>query len=212
MKKLVALLTIFSLICSISFAQKTETTAIDKAKPAAPVLYNDLYGGYGGFSLFYFTGVASGSFDLVRSEHLNDIQSAGTFFLGYQRSLNKVVSTGFLIAYQNFHRSGTGYSSNSGTTVPLTVDNNLLMGLARVTFCYLNKRAIRMYSGVGIGITINLMKQKVESTSSSDRALLPGGELTLMGLRFGRAFGGFVEFGIGTYGIINAGLSYKFSD
>jgi hypothetical protein len=33
-----------------------------------------------------------------------------------------------------------------------------------------------------------------------------------MGLRFGRAFGGFVEFGFGTYGIVNAGLSYKFKD
>ncbi|MGA2824171.1 MAG: hypothetical protein ABSE72_11665, partial [Bacteroidales bacterium] len=158
------------------------------------------------------TGNFSHSSIPLYSSKLSDDQSAGCFFIGYNRLLNKVVSTGFMFGYQNFHRRGTGYLSSLSNNVPVTVNDDLLMGMARVTFCYLNKRFVRMYSGVGIGITIDLGTEKGSGESSSDRNLLPGGQITLMGLRFGRAFGGFVEFGFGTYGILNAGLSYNFAD
>jgi hypothetical protein len=104
------------------------------------------------------------------------------------------------------------YQSDNTTPEAITVNNNLIMGIARVTFNYVNKPVIRMYSGIGIGLTINLSSVKLNGQTDHDRKLLPGGQLTLMGLRFGRAFGGFVEFGFGTYGIVNAGLSYKFKD
>jgi hypothetical protein len=212
MKKLFALLMMFLFTASALFAQKAETTekTVTKVNPAS--LSNEFYAGYGGFSIFYFTGISTSSYNLVYGTNLNEAQSAGTVFLGYQRSLNKVVAMGFVFGYQNFHKDGTGYSSSIGTTTPVTVDDNLLMGMARVTFCYLNKRIIHMYSGIGVGVTIDLEKERADNTFDTDRKLLPGGELTLMGIRFGRAFGGFVEFGIGTYGILNAGLSYKFAD
>jgi hypothetical protein len=212
MKKHRALL--FAILCmsSFAFSQNTEPTVKPTEKSSQTALYNDIYGGYGALSIFYFTGEMDNSFDMVQSTSLNDAQSAGTFYIAYQRSLNKVISTGFVFGYQNFHRTGTGYLKTSGASTSVSVNDNLLMGMARVTFCYLNKRVIRMYSGVGIGITVDLATINTQEGSDSDRKLLPGGQLTLMGLRFGRAFGGFIEFGFGTYGIVNAGLSYKFSD
>lgn len=214
MKKLFPLLMVFLMMSIFTFGQDKDLSSPPPSKNTQTLLQNDFYVGYGGFSVFYFTGINAGSFDLIRTNNLSDEQSAGTFFLGYQRSLNSVISTGFLFGYQNFHRTGLGYVylSDDNTPQAITVNNDLIMGIARVTFTYLNKPVIRMYSGVGIGLTINLSSVKLNGQTDHDRKLLPGGQLTLMGLRFGRAFGGFVEFGIGTYGILNAGLSYKFKD
>jgi len=216
---------IFLLISLFSFSQNTETTSTASTKSSQATLYNDFYGGYGALSIFYFTGrmkhssdypTESGttsSGDYYSNKKFTEPQSAGNFFIGYGRSLNRVVSTGILFGFQNFHYTGTALLKASGTdTAKFKVDDLLVTGIARVTFCYLNKPFIRMYSGIGIGLTIDFGKVTVNSEQTSERKLWPGGQITLMGLRFGRAFGGFVEFGFGSYGILNAGLSYKFAD
>jgi hypothetical protein len=119
-----------------------------------------------------------------------------------------------MFGYQNFHYTGKGHQNYNGndSLLSLTSDDRLVTGIARVSFCYLNKPFVRMYSGIGIGITIDFGKATVNGVATTERKLWPGGQLTLMGLRFGRAFGGFLEFGFGSYGILNAGLSYKFAD
>ena len=212
MKKLFFLVIILIHLSSFSFSQDNTNLTSAVSKPSSPTLSNDIYGGYGGFSIFYFVGNISPSFNSFYSYDLNNAQSIGTFSLGYARALNPVVNMGFLFGYQNLQRKGTANAGYSDVGVPVTVNDNLIMGMARVTFNYLHKPVIHMYSGVGIGITINLATSKGTGISESERKLIPGGQLTLMGIRFGRAFGGFVEFGFGTYGIINAGLSYKFAD
>ena len=216
---------VFMLMCSFSFSQNTETTAKPPAKNSQATLYNDFYAGYGALSILYFTGRMKHSSDYPTESGLYDNnsssgnsftepQSAGTIYLGYARSLNKVVSVGFMFGYQNFHYTGKGHQNYNGndSLLSLTSDDRLVTGIARVSFCYLNKPFVRMYSGIGIGITIDFGKATVNGVATTERKLWPGGQLTLMGLRFGRAFGGFLEFGFGSYGILNAGLSYKFAD
>jgi len=225
MKKISLLLMIFLLMSSFSFSQKTETTSSTGTKSSQATLYNDFYGGYGALSIFYFTGRmkhssdyptesnTTSSGDYYSGKKFTEPESAGNFFIGYARSLNRVVSTGFLLGFQNFHYTGTAYLKSSSTDIARFVaDDRLLTGIARVTFCYLNRPFIRMYSGIGIGLTVDFGKVTVNGEQSTERKLWPGGELTLMGLRFGRAFGGFAEFGFGSYGILNVGLSYKFAD
>jgi len=126
---------------------------------------------------------------------------------------------GFLFGFQEFSYTGiTHYTSyysgygNDSTQLKLSSNDILLTGIARVQFNYVNKPFIKMYSGIGIGITVNFGKGKIGSDEYSERKIWPGGQLTLMGMRIGRALGGFFEFGFGSYGIINAGLSYKFKD
>jgi hypothetical protein len=218
MKKLFALLMMILLTGSFSFAQKPETTTgTTSTKTSQANLYNDFYAGYGGLSIFYFTGRMKHSSDYpteaVYGEKFSEPQSAGTIFLGYSRSLNRVVSVGLMFGYQNFHYSGYGRMEYSNSdSVKIVSDDRLITGIARVTFCYLSKPMIRMYSGIGIGLTIDFGKATVDGVVTNERKLWPGGQLTLMGLRVGRAFGGFLEFGFGSYGILNAGLSYKFKD
>jgi hypothetical protein len=211
------------------FSQTTEKQESGTEKQSQAGLFNDFYGGYGAGSIFYFTGrmkhtgdypteMSSYNGRYLSGETFTNPNSAGTFYLGYGRSLNNVVSMGFLFGFQSFSYTGTAaYSTNYGypvdsTPVKLSSHDILLSGIARVQFCYVNKPMIRMYSGIGIGITVNFGTGKIQDYEFSERKLWPAGQLTLMGLRFGRAFGGFFEFGFGSYGIINAGLSYKFKD
>jgi opacity protein-like surface antigen len=179
-------------------------------KPDQSVMQNDVYLGYGAGGLFYWTGRMKHSSDYPSEEGQQTFTnpgSIGAILLGYNRSLNNVVGLGFLFGFQNFHYTGT---TNQG--VSTEYNDILLSGMARILFSYVNKPSIRLYSGIGLGITVNFGTATESSQDFTDRKLWPGGQLTFMGIRFGRALGGFFEFGFGTIGIVNAGLSYKFAD
>ena len=220
MKKHFPLLAIFMLFSFFSFSQSTDTKEIKSTKTSQASLYNDFYAGYGALSIFYFTGRMNHGKDyptesnLYNEKDFTEPASVGNIHLGFARSLSRVVSVGFLFGYQNFHYTAKGHLVLNGndSVLNLTSDDRLVSGIARFTFCYLSKPYIRMYSGIGIGLTIDFGKATVNGHATTERKLWPGGELTLMGLRVGRAFGGFLEFGFGSYGIVNAGLSYKFAD
>lgn len=189
------------------FSQNEEQS---KPKQGQTILPNEIYLGYGAGGLFYWTGRMMHSSDYPSEKSGQDFTeptSAGAVFLGYNRTLSRIIALGFIFGFQDFTYTGT---NSQGLTTDY--DDMLLEGIAKVSFCYLNKPAIRMYSGIGMGITMDFGKATQTNKDITERKLFPAGQLTLMGVRFGRAFGGFIEFGIGTIGIVNAGLSYKFSD
>jgi hypothetical protein len=212
------------------FAQKDQDFSNRPAKNNQGTFENEVYGGYGAGSIYYFinrlshssgypTEMSSYDNGYLNNQQFSNPTSPGNFFIGYGRSLNHVISMGFMFSYQQFNYKGTAqhyiydYSGTFvDTTYNITSDDRLLTGVARVQFTYVNKPFIRMYSGIGIGITVDFAKGSIGNNKVSEQKLMPAGQLTLMGLRFGRAFGGFFEFGFGSYGIINAGISYKFKD
>ena len=208
--KTILLLIICFIALSISPVKAQEADQPNSTK-GQKVLPNDFYAGYGAGGLFYWTGRmahTSGYPSETGSQKFSNPSSIGAFLLGYNRSLSNVISVGFLFGLQNFTYTGT----ISSTLVKTDYQDLLLGGMARVLFCYLNKPAVHMYSGIGLGVTMNFGTATQTTGEVTDRKLFPGGQLTLMGIRFGRALGGFVEFGIGTIGIFNGGISYKFSD
>jgi hypothetical protein len=184
-------------------------------KTSQAELPNEVYAGYGAGSVFYFTRVSQAHNGMSSSSH-DYLQSAGTFFLGYTRNFNRVVSMGVLFSYMpsstdltsNYIYENNGYGSS--TTGSATDD--LLGAITRITFSYVNKPVFRIYSGVAIGVTVDLGKTTINGQTDKTRKLIPAGQLTMFGVRFGRALGGFIEMGIGTQGIINAGITYKIRD
>jgi len=69
-----------------------------------------------------------------------------------------------------------------------------------------------MYSGLGLAYTYGTLKydsSTPQEESSTDNISLPNFHLTGVGLRVGKSFGGFAEFGFGYKGIVNMGLSYQ---
>jgi hypothetical protein len=187
-------------------------------------MQNDIYAGYGLGSVYYFHDITHSGYPPYTYDYngqdmnwnIPDPTSPGTFYFGYGRSLNQVITVGILFGYQplNYNGKGTGYDYNSGTytTYDVIGTDNLWTGMARMHFSYLNKPVIRIYSGFALGFTVDFANRTFDGNTYTQRKLLFAGQLTFMGLRFGRALGGFFEFGFGTLGIINAGISYKIKD
>ena len=201
MKKMILITMALLLTGAIaSFGQENEVK-LKKEKNNQYELYNDFYVSYGMGTVFYFI------------EHLGVVatSSPGTIIVGYGRSLNKVIAVGFQVSYSNITRSGETYDYNSSTTYTQKVTDKYWQGIVNVRFRYLNKSSFCMYSGIGIGVTMDYYTNE-QTTTKKGQQLLPAGQFTLLGFRVGRALSFFGEFGIGTNSIVNCGLSYKFGD
>jgi hypothetical protein len=220
MKKIVILgfaLSMFPFLATLG--QQTKKDVVRSAKKDQSMLFNEAYISYGIGTIYLFTSEVNHSYDLYNSYYSSDrtdINSPGAFMIGYNRMLNKVIMIGFVASYINCNYKRTYYdyenSSNIGTA---TFNDNLLSGIAKFTFNYVNKPIVRVYSSVGMGITVDLSKAQKDlpgSVEETARKILFAGQVTFMGVRFGRAFGGFCEFGFGTNSIITAGFNYQFGD
>jgi hypothetical protein len=219
MKNIYILCFVFSMFPFLaSFGQKTGQDVVKSTKKDQSKLYNDVNIAYGIGSLYIFTSNVNHSYPTydTYSSNRTDINSMGSFMIGYNRMLTKTIMIGFVASYINCTYKRTYYnyegSSNIGSA---SFNDNLLNGIARITFNYVNKPVVRVYSSFGMGITVdisNAQGDQAGAVEETDRKILPAGQITFMGVRFGRSFGGFVEFGIGTNAIITGGLNYQFGD
>jgi hypothetical protein len=193
------LISIFFLlvIAGNSFGQTTGSTITHTNQYD---VLNDVYVTYGFGSVYYYINQNSNS--------NYSFTTAGSFILGYTRSLNKVIGVGFQIAYTPM--TATYNLSSSGTE---TKNYNYVQALARVRFQYLNKPVFGMYSGIAIGVTMDYHSETSTSgKTTTHQYLYPAGQLTLLGFRVGRSAAFMGEFGIGTLSILNLGFSYKFGN
>ena len=216
MKKILTLGTTLFLILSISlYGQNNEqSTGRSKQINDQSKLFNDVNFGYGVGSLYIFTGEISHSYNNYSGYGTrSEINSAGALMIGYNRMVSKVVMVGIVASYINVNFTRTYTGSTTAYQGKATYNDNLLNAIARVTFNYVNKPSVRVYSGAGMGITVDLANVEAPGKErEKERKIYPAGQLTFMGVRFGRTFGGFCEFGIGTNSIISAGLNYQFGD
>jgi len=199
-----------TIIITLAFLLTGVSTAVSQEKKVNPgkekrdqsELFNDLYFSYGTGTAYYY----------IDNENLKANSLSGTFLIGFCRSLNKIIAVGFQVSYTNIGRSGSNYDYTYSTTYTEEMTDNLWQGIANIRFRYLNTPTFCMYSGIGIGVTMDYYNKTYNSTTSRGQKLFPAGQLTLLGFRFGRAFSFFGEFGLGTNSILNCGISYKFSD
>lgn len=76
-------------------------------------------------------------------------------------------------------------------------------------FTYLNKEYVRLYSGIGIGLKINRFKNYRDAEYGNSRDITF--QLTGFGISVGKTLFGFTEFGIGSIGLVNVGIGYRFN-
>jgi hypothetical protein len=188
------------LVCAQEADHKTDQTKV----------LNDVYGGYGAASVYYFKNVGGDTYyqniGYTYLETDGNTSSAGTFFVGYSRTVTQVIHVGIQFSYQQVKTPVQG----SEPVLQGSKYDNIYGMLARVKFSYVNRPVLQLYSGICMGIGIDLYHVDYNGSSYHDRKLLPAGEVVIMGLRAGRKLGGFMEFGFGTLGILNGGISYKF--
>lgn len=179
----------------------------NKEKNDQSELVNDFYLSYGTGTIYYF----------IENDSYEANSLSGTFLAGFNRSLNKVIAVGFQLSYTNISRSRQGYDYSYYPPYQDYTENmtdNLWQGMANVRFRYLNTPSFSMYSGIGMGVTMDYYNQSntLDNTTSKGQKLLPAAQLTLLGFRVGRALSFFGEFGVGTNSILSAGVSYKFRE
>jgi opacity protein-like surface antigen len=207
MKKLMLFTLMLIFLGAIVTMGQSQEPKVKKEKNDQSDLYNDFYVSYGTGTIFFF----------IDNEGMTANTLSGTFTAGFARSLNKVIAVGFQLSYTKIGRSEDNYYSSYSNSSKNEMTDNLWQGIANVRFRYLNKPSFCMYSGVGMGVTMDYYTKTYTSstgeiTTETGQKLLPAGQLTLLGFRVGRALSFFGEFGIGTNSIINAGVSYKFGE
>jgi hypothetical protein len=138
----------------------------------------------------------------------DNYSSMGNIFLTYR----------FVSLNEYFMWGGTaGYGTSSADVYYMSekkgvMDRQFITGAFEVQFRYVNNGPFQMYSGLGLGVTYGMEQftAATDNITSGDRTMiLPGYQVNLVGVRFGKRLGGFAEFGFGYKGIVNFGLSYS---
>ena len=218
MKKLLIIFLALILIPLMSFNLFAQETKTGK-KNNQSTLHNEIYASYGLGSVYIFTDGISHSYDYPYSYFTGTpktVQSFGAISVGYNRMLNRIVMIGFGGTFLNcnYDRKRNSYYGNDTTLASkATFNENILNGTAKLTLNYYNKQSLRIYSSFAFGVSIIFGNATTNGHDmESERKILPAGQLTMLGVRFGRAFGGFFEFGFGSNAIITGGLSIQLKD
>lgn len=127
--------------------------------------------------------------------------SSGTAMINYKYYLNKKVTLGMVIGYENI--------SNWGSFLTFAPE---------ATYAYYdNKDArirVKMYGAASVGLTVfedfNIYRDLYSYHRDESGAKITG-HVSPFGIRIGRKLGGFMEVGLGYKGLFNFGLSYRFS-
>ena len=141
----------------------------------------------------------------------DNFTSPGNIFLTYRFTpLNEYISYG----------STVGYGASSAEVYYMamlqgTVNRTFYTAAFEFQVRYVNDGPFQMYSGAGVGITYGLEDftanpDAVGMNSKNSSMILPGYQINLVGVRFGKRLGGYLEFGFGYKGVVNLGLAYSF--
>ena len=171
---------------------------------------NEIYGSYGAASAqeiasFFDNMLAFPiSFFLLSAESHSPV---GPIMVGYRHYLNKQISIGIMGSYTAYK---TDYRYTLKDSVIGTTDDKFYTVMVRGDYNFVNADYFQMYSGLSVGLT-NFKSNYADSTSSSGVSTTHlAYQVNVVGVRFGKNFGAFIELGFGYNGIFNGGISYKF--
>jgi len=174
-------------------------------------------------------GIGAGSSTEIANDVLDGIGSIFTLgnfryenesyspviLLGYKYAVIDRLMVGVNLTYQNAKTDrivSTDAKPVFGDLEGEITDNFYTIGIEGV-YHYISKPSFQMYSGLGIGYTMNTEKFVSNADSASDRTdtygLVPL-QFTFAGFRFGKTIAASLELGFGYKGVLNAGLSYQF--
>lgn len=82
-----------------------------------------------------------------------------------------------------------------------------------VKFYWLNRKLVRMYSGIGVGLAVvnsNAGAENADEAAVYSTSLMAAIDLRLVGLTVGQKLYGRFEVGTLSSGLITAGIGYRF--
>ena len=122
--------------------------------------------------------------------------SSGAPVLSYKYYINKNVTLGMGIGYENIRTWGS-----------------FLSFVPEMTFCYLDTRhdliRVRLYGEIGYGVTIFDDLARVQGAADRSGPWFYAFQATPLGIRIGRQIAGFAEVGFGYKGLIHGGIEIR---
>ena len=139
---------------------------------------------------------------------------AFTPFMGYRYWFSKHFGLGGIFAFDYNSVKVYNGTDPKDQSVQMREINRYYMTFAvEPTFNYVYKPAWQLYGYLGLGGTIVTFADATFNDGTKaiiSRLPYVNVHFTPIGMRFGKEFGGFLEFGYGYKGILNAGFSYRF--
>ncbi|QCX53953.1 PorT family protein [Elizabethkingia sp. JS20170427COW] len=164
----------------------------------------EITAGYGSGSLFGVANIIGSSVvDAILVGHSEDINSSGVLNFGINAYSNNMKwRYGIAVDLESFDEKNSVIKTQSFTSISPKVDY----------FWSNEDKKLRFYSGVSVGILLAKYKYVDSNTHStiSENDTHLGFNITPIGIRYGKAFGVYVEPNIGTRGFVQAGVSYIF--
>lgn len=184
MKKIFTLM-LFVVTSTLVFAQKVEIS-VGIGAPSVYGITNDLG-----------TGLANSI--IKDADSPNSFGALGVSALVYSKA--EKWRYGLDLVSEFYTVKNSGYSKKSSLSI-----------MPRTDYFWSNKDSkLRLYSGVSAGVYLNRGTMKnVASDDSKVNDTTFGFNITPIGIRYGSKFAVFVEPNIGTKGIVQAGVSYRF--
>ena len=132
-----------------------------------------------------------------------DTKFVGTYGIDYYYQVNKWLRPGAKFIYEGL---STTISDSTGTVVNHYYTSTISF-MPSVQFSYLNRKYVKMYSGIDLGLTVLFDNNKQNSNSQP----LFGFNITLVGIRVGNdRIYGLLETNIGMDALIKAGFGVRF--
>lgn len=163
------------------------------------------------FSFLISTVLIGTTFGGLFNENVKDIDGSftGPIMLQYQKSFkNNNFTVGGLFGYSQA-RTDVIYESKPG--ISFSVDITYITLMAQSEYKYINNKNFQLYSGLGLGADILLPTGNDTKGESAPTKIGPAFQVTPLGLKAGSdKFGGLLEIGFGSKGLITAGVYSRF--
>jgi len=133
----------------------------------------------------------------------------GPISIAYKRIFDGCAGVEIIGLYTAYN---TQFINSNNNSILHSSTNKFYSILAKFDFYYLTNEWAQLYSGLGIGVTsgTSSLKYSDQAQTQNYEKTFPAAQITFFSLRVGKQIGGYFEFGFGTNGILNLGLSYKF--
>ncbi|GAA4279376.1 outer membrane beta-barrel protein [Aquimarina mytili] len=137
--------------------------------------------------------------------------SSGAFYISYKIAVSKRFRLGALFIREKVESEEIERPENT-ISEQITVRANTFA--LEFDYRYVFKEKLQLYSGIGVGYTFGeqdlIRKPGVGQRSESENVNHFNCQFNFFGIRYGKSFGIFAEFGYGYKGIFNAGVSFQF--
>lgn len=163
--------------------------------------------GYGAVAPFYqFRQIDPASYSLQHYYRGREFMS-GVFFAEYSYRPLRWLEVGANVSYINFSR----LFYDRITTRKIGHHTLNTVGLAaKVRFSFLTRPVVRLYSSLALGAAIGFEQIKIDRQFQNSTTSYFNGSFTYFGITVGRRLYGFAEFSVGTMGLVNFGIGYRF--